>query len=267
MTNQTEIQLCDYGCGQEATHQFKNGKWCCSKSSNSCPLVKNKIKESNIGKEPWNKGKTNVYSEETLKKMSEVQKGENSFFYGKQHSEETKRKMSKAKRGKILSEEHKQKLRGKHPTEETRRKLIKSHIGKTPWNKGKITGQVPWNKEIKNPYSKETLRQMRISAINRIEKTVKDGGQVYPNYNPKACELIDEYGKEHGYVFQHAMNGGEFKIEHLCYWVDGYDKEKNVVIEIDESFHYKNDKLLDKDIQRQKEITEHLDCKFIRLKI
>ena len=32
--------LCIYGCGQEATHQFKNGKWCCSKSKNSCPMNK-----------------------------------------------------------------------------------------------------------------------------------------------------------------------------------------------------------------------------------
>ena len=31
------MKLCDYGCGQEAKHQLKNGKWCCSKSVNSCP--------------------------------------------------------------------------------------------------------------------------------------------------------------------------------------------------------------------------------------
>jgi hypothetical protein len=30
--------VCSYGCGQEAKFQFKNGKWCCSKSSNSCPV-------------------------------------------------------------------------------------------------------------------------------------------------------------------------------------------------------------------------------------
>ena len=29
--------LCDYGCGQEAIYQFKNGKWCCSKNYQSCP--------------------------------------------------------------------------------------------------------------------------------------------------------------------------------------------------------------------------------------
>jgi hypothetical protein len=31
--------LCDYGCGKQALYQFKNGKWCCSKSRNSCKEV------------------------------------------------------------------------------------------------------------------------------------------------------------------------------------------------------------------------------------
>ena len=34
--------LCEYGCGQEAKYQFKNRKWCCSKSWNSCSFVKEK---------------------------------------------------------------------------------------------------------------------------------------------------------------------------------------------------------------------------------
>jgi len=35
-------QLCEYGCGQEAKHQFKNGKWCCSNNISNCIY---KIKE------------------------------------------------------------------------------------------------------------------------------------------------------------------------------------------------------------------------------
>ncbi len=30
------MKLCEYGCGQEAKYQFKNGKWCCSNSHKSC---------------------------------------------------------------------------------------------------------------------------------------------------------------------------------------------------------------------------------------
>ena len=32
--------LCEYGCGQEGKYQLKNGKFCCSKSVNSCSIKK-----------------------------------------------------------------------------------------------------------------------------------------------------------------------------------------------------------------------------------
>ena len=36
------MDKCDYGCGQEARYTFKNGKKCCSKTTNSCPSIKGK---------------------------------------------------------------------------------------------------------------------------------------------------------------------------------------------------------------------------------
>ena len=36
------LKLCDYGCGKEAQHQLKNGKWCCSNSPNKCLIIKKK---------------------------------------------------------------------------------------------------------------------------------------------------------------------------------------------------------------------------------
>ena len=83
-----------------------------------------------------------------------------------------------------------------------------------------------------------------------------------PKFNPKACEIIEQYGKENGYNFQHALNGGEFRIKQLGYWVDGYDVEKNVVIEYHEK-HHSLPKQNEKDKKRQKEIIETLKCKFI----
>ena len=96
--------ICDYGCNQEAKYKFKNGKWCCSKHSSSCPYVLKKNKQSNKetfknpivrkkisdgmkGNIPWNKGKIGIYSEETLQKMREAKKGiydgENNPMFGK----------------------------------------------------------------------------------------------------------------------------------------------------------------------------------------
>lgn len=116
--------------------------------------------------------------------------------------------------------------------------------------------------------SSKTRRKKRLAAIKHIKRRIKNGGQLTPGYNLDACKLIDEYGKEHGYNFQHAENGGEFYIRELGYWLDGYDKEKNTVIEVDEKHHYNKDgKLSEKDINRQIEIENFLKCKFLRVRI
>lgn len=50
----------------------------------------------------------------------------------------------------------------------------------------------------------------------------------------------------------------------LRYWVDGYDINKNVVIEFDEIHHNKKKQKF-KDMNRQNNIINHLNCSFIRL--
>jgi len=115
--------ICEYGCEKEAKHQLKNGKWCCSKHHKSCPYsriknsqirknkhhtieTKQKISEAKKGKAislehkkklkgktPWNKGKTGIYSKETLLKMSESSKGKPGYWNGKNRYEETIKKI------------------------------------------------------------------------------------------------------------------------------------------------------------------------------
>jgi very-short-patch-repair endonuclease len=114
-------------------------------------------------------------------------------------------------------------------------------------------------------HSTETKRKQRISALNYLESTK---GQIVPRYNTKSIKIIEEYGKQYGYNFKHAENGGEFYIKELGYFVDGYDVEKNVILEIDEKNHFDNNgKLKEKDQVRQLEIEKLLKCKFIRIKI
>ena len=50
------------------------------------------------------------HSEESKKKISEANTGENNYWYGKHHSEETKKKISEANTGKHFSEEHRKKI-------------------------------------------------------------------------------------------------------------------------------------------------------------
>ena len=76
---------------------------------------------------------------------------------------------------------------------------------------------------------------------------------------------MDSWGILNGYNFEHAMNGKELKV--AAYWVDGYDKIKNVVFEYDEPHHYYRKgriRLKKKDEDRMRKIQKELKCDFIR---
>ena len=113
----------------------------------------------------------------------------------------------------------------------------------------------------KENLSNDIRYKMSLSAKNRVIKS----GMPSVNYNSEACKIIDNYGNENGYNFQHAENGGEYKIriDNIHYFVDGYDKDKNIVIEYYENFHKWN---IEKDKKRKQKIIDKLDCEFIELK-
>ena len=181
---------------------------------------------------------------------------------GRHHSEETKKKISNNQLG------EKNHRYGKPTSEEIKRKLSLSLLGKKSGHAFSV-GNIPWNKGKKNCFSEETRikisssakekklssktkYKLRLAAINRIKKQ-----GIFRSYNSKACETINNYGKKLGYNFQHALNGGE--VELYGYFVDGYDKDKNIVFEYDEPHHYQiNGKLRNKDLQRQKEIIKNI---------
>jgi hypothetical protein len=121
------------------------------------------------------------------------------------------------------------------------------------------------NNPMSNP---ESVRKIRIKAIDRIEKNRLNGNQLVPNYNKSSIPILENKAKELGIVdLQHAENGGEYYIKELGYWVDGYSMEKNIVIEYDERHHFDmNGELKIKDKKRQKEIEDYLGCQFIRIK-
>lgn len=108
------------------------------------PIVKKKLKESHLGQIPWNKGKTNIFSKETLRKMSESTK--NLFKdknYRKKHKIATKRGMKNSNASKKISEfgktliGEKNYFYGKKHSNESKEKMRIAKIGKPSWNKGK----------------------------------------------------------------------------------------------------------------------------------
>ncbi len=157
------------------------------------------------------------------------------------HSLESRRKQSDAKKG--------------------RKQSIESNIKRSISCKKSRCGT--YNKGRK--CSDDNKKKFRILMIEKLSKTNKN---FHPPYNEKACEYFDLLMKENTLIkIQHALNGGEFHIKELGYWVDGYDKYNNIVYEWDEEYHhYINGVLSEKDIKRQKEIEEFLNCKFIRIR-
>jgi len=105
-----------------------------------------------------------------------------------------------------------------------------------------------------------SLINKRIKFINKIRHRLEQGYQLVPNYNKDFCQYLDLMSKCFGVYIQHAMNGGEYHIEELGYWVDGYDKENNVVYEYYEKFHKYQE---EKDLKRMQEIIEYLNCEFV----
>lgn len=88
----------------------------------------------------------------------------------------------------------------------------------------------------KSKIHKEKMASLEVKEKLRIAKLkqIKENGTKI-NFNPKACQFIDDFGKQYGYTFQHALNGGEISIAGFS--LDGYDKEKNIIFEYDEPKH------------------------------
>jgi len=187
---------------------------------------------------------SNKYSRNNADKRGSVcnncsQQGENHPWYGKTIPDYFKEKISKKLKGRVITKEAITKWR-----DTVKKNDSFKHIKGTT---------------RPNP-SDETRKKMRNSHIKRLEAM---HGNVYPNYNPSSIPIIEAKAKELGITdLQHAENGGEYYIKELGYWVDGYSADKNIVIEYDEPHHKRQ---VDKDMNRQVEITEHLNCRFIRI--
>lgn len=273
------MKICDYGCGKEAKHQLKNGKFCCSYSYTVCvgkrvikPLsideVNRIVKNKNLLKE-FSGGEIKLVSDldfpRTRKILVSCIKCEKTRTVTLADYLLSKTEFCKSCWRKGDNNPAKQ----DYVREKLSRKGIKNTSYATPTWKENFSKQREGsnNPMFGKKHKDETRKKMRLNTISRIKNSIKNGGQIQPLYNSDGCKIIVEYGKKNGYNFQHAENGGEFYIKELGYWVDGYDKDRNVVIEIDESFHFNPDgSLKEKDLKRQKEITDFLQCKFIRIK-
>lgn len=274
-----EIKYCKCGCGEIVQKNYKKGH---GRRGRKNSLAHNEaIIKYNMNKIVTEKTKQRLsqshlnktHSENTKKKMSEIsiEKGFGKWMSGKTLSKDTKTKISN-------------KLKGLKRTEETRKNISQSKMGEKNGFYGK-THSDEYKEKLKNTInfknthtpesiekrrikmigrkaSNETKKKMRISKIEYIKN--KNGG-ICPMHNTNACIYFDELSRINNWNLQHALNGGEFYLSELGYFIDAYDVEKNIVVEYDESLHYDSKgKLKTKDVIRQTEIIDKLKCRFFR---
>ncbi len=142
------------------------------------------ISLSQVGHTPWNKGKTGIYSEETLRKIGEagkLQKGKKK----KPLSEDTKRKISIVNMGKKLTAEQKKKISEKMKlhkiTPEHRINLSASRKGEKScrW-RGGIS---PINMRIRHSIEFRLWRESVFARDNyTCQKCQKRGGGIHPHH-------------------------------------------------------------------------------------
>lgn len=142
------------------------------KGVNLSEETKRKISESKRGQVPWNKDKTDIYSEEVKRKMGEKN-------IGKKASEETKKKLSKIHTGHKFSLEHNRKI------SEARKGIIlplETRIRQSA--KKQNTDRKDWKKFVSfEPYS--------INWTLRFKKLIKERDKYICMYCGKSDILLD----------------------------------------------------------------------------
>lgn len=267
------MKLCDYGCGKEAFYQLKNGKFCCSKSSNSCDTIRQIRSKESKGRKSWNTGLTKETSK-SLKTSSEKRKGMILYIprsldpfenidhilcsYGCNKEAKyilkngkvccndfiskcsgMKKKNSSGNRGRIISKETRLKLslRPKRiKSEEERDKIKKSRLGRDFRSKESIEKQRQY-----------MLNGGSIKCIKAIKKISNEEIKI----RDIVKELYPEADPQHK-VFNYAL--------------DIALVDKKIAIEYDGYYHFNCQESIDYHIMRQKKI-EGEGWKFIRYTI
>lgn len=112
------------------------------------------------------------------------------------------------------------------------------------------------------------LKHPDIMDRYRHSKKLKFGSSdfTFPMYNKKSIIYFEWLNKYMGWNGIYATNPYEYNVPNTKFYVDYYEPNLNVVIEYDESHHYKFGNLRDGDRKRQEIIENELKCKFYRIK-
>ena len=105
---------------------------------------------------------------------------------------------------------------------------------------------------------------------NRTSSRIKIANELFregksPAYDVESIPVLNKFALDYGLNLQHAEYLGEKFVPELGYWLDGFDPSRNVVVEIDEPYHFYKHCLGQRDIRRHRELIETLQCSIYRL--
>lgn len=233
--------------------------------------VRKKISQGNSGK---------IRTQETRLKISVSQKGKPKPPFTEEHLRNLRKpKSEKAKKNmkhSVPMEQRKRTsitLKNKYTTDKKFRELhikcqnypttkVKKRLGMLGHivsKKTRIKISLGNKGKKRKPQTEEHKRKNRIGVLKYIEKKC---GSIRPMLGMHEKKILDELeAKTKNKIVR------QFKIKNLGYFLDGYCQETNTAYEVDELRHFDvYGKLKGKDIERQKQIEEELNCKFIRIK-
>lgn len=185
--------FCDYGCGQYAKYKFKNGKYCCSKSKNSCPENKRIRGLARKGIK---------HSKESKKKMSDAKLGSKNRLYGKERKPETKLKIGKSNKGREISISLRKKI-----SEKTKEGMKKKEVITKMKELGElkrltieaINEKYPFFSKIEEMrYNPENEKEIQVRCKNRkCPNSKEQDGWFSPTYI-QLYERIRQLEKDYG---------------------------------------------------------------------
>ena len=187
-------KICFY-CGQPATHQFKNGKWCCESNVARCPSIRKINSAKNVNNQ---NAKGYKHTEEFCQKQSKQMKGKNNPWYGKKRPDISK----------ILKENNPMRdpevitrISGKnhHMNQKTAQKISRALKGrKYPERSGKNHpnyGKKIHTNEFRMTHSKrmrENPPAKRFEVRKKISAALKALGESHPNKRPEIRKKISD---------------------------------------------------------------------------
>jgi very-short-patch-repair endonuclease len=159
-------------------------------------------------------------------------KGSDNPFFGRTHSKVSKQKISNSKKGKSRNEET--------------RKKIGLAVSKRYTNPNE---RIKTSKQVTEAIHRPEVRKKHMEALHHSKwlKVRTDKGQL---------ELLEKWNNL-GFNFEPNF---QIKTDQDLFYLDGYDQQKNVVLEFDGKYHFRSNQQK-KDFLRQTKVVKALNPK------